>query len=698
MPIQANFNKLVYLKKFNNYFNRKIYGGNLNDYYYGESGASQTITVKFKISDLTEYNPHGVSILKTVLDILPFGILIDNVSVSFENLGAVDFSFISLAKQNPDKKSVVLLFDDNSDSESDFSDDFRIVFTYTFINREYYLVEDINFNPNDGVVSQLVGNNVPFDPDYLLVLDSETEEIVSRWFVIKRERVRDGQYQYALKRDVIFDNLQNLLNSPIYVHKGMLEENDPFVVNNEGMVVNQIKTNETRLVDKSEISWLVLYLAKNTPDTTAQGETVLVNAKISGTKIHTDDASYDIAVIPYYYNYKTFKDIEVIKPDGTTFTSSSYYVLCVLEKLIQQLDANCYDVQLLPYCPLASTLITNSGQIDLRQLANSVENRGFNYMDLGGTACGVVIYVDTASFQCDLHAEGNVQIKTNLTKKESSNLQLFRFVSPNYQGTFDFNIGKNNNVIENIKAYCTYKPYTPYLRIAPQFYAFYGNEFNDCRGLICGGDFSMPKNSDAWETYQLENKNYQNIFNREIQNLEFNQNLEMRNQIISAVVGHFTATATGAVSGAVVGGWVGAIIGGAVAGTTSLVSGIVDSITLSRRQREEKALQIDKFNYQLGNIQALPYTLTKIGAFDYSSKIFPFIEEYNCTSIELEAFRQKIKYESMTVLRIDTLFNYYNKFEDLCYFKGELIRNEQIASDNYIYEAIYAEFLKGVYI
>ena len=178
----------------------------------------------------------------------------------------------------------------------------------------------------------------------------------------------------------------------------------------------------------------------------------------------------------------------------------------------------------------------------------------------------------------------------------------------------------------------------------------------------------------------------------------------MRNQIISAVVGHFTATAAGAGAGAVTGAaagpygaLAGAIIGAAVAGTTSLVGGIVDTITLYQQQREQKSLMIDKYNYELGNIQALPYTLTQIGAMNAISKVFPFVEEYNCTTKELEAFRNKIKYESMTVLRIDTIYNYYNRFDELCYFKGELIRCDELAEETYFFDAVYAELMKGVF-
>ena len=59
---------------------------------------------------------------------------------------------------------------------------------------------------------------------------------------------------------------------------------------------------------------------------------------------------------------------------------------------------------------------------------------------------------------------------------------------------------------------CTYKPFNPLIRIQPSFKGLYGSSFMDGRGLICGGDFSLPIIKSAWVTYQQNNKNFANIF------------------------------------------------------------------------------------------------------------------------------------------------------------------------------------------
>ena len=172
----------------------------------------------------------------------------------------------------------------------------------------------------------------------------------------------------------------------------------------------------------------------------------------------------------------------------------------------------------------------------------------------------------------------------------------------------------------------------------------------------------------------------------------------VRNQLVSGAVGIFSDTAKGAGAGAMVGGGWGALAGGVIGAGASAIGYGIDVDTMARTHRENKQLAIDKFNYQLGNVKALPYTLTKVGSFDAISKIFPFVEYYSCSDEELEAFENKIKYESMTVMRIGTLSEFMNFDSDLHYFKGSLIRNDEIADDSHVLNAIYEELLKGVYI
>ena len=163
--------------------------------------------------------------------------------------------------------------------------------------------------------------------------------------------------------------------------------------------------------------------------------------------------------------------------------------------------------------------------------------------------------------------------------------------------------------------------------------------------------------------------------------------------------GHPEAVGAGG-SGAAAGGKLGGVWGavaGAVVGTGVSTAGYaLDLDMIGKRQKEARDFAIDKYNFNLGNIKALPYTLTKVSAFDLDSKIWPFMEYYCCTDEEINALVDKISFESMTVMRIGTLSDYFKG--NMEYLKCQLIRNDAIKDDNHLLETIYTELEKGVYI
>ena len=303
----------------------------------------------------------------------------------------------------------------------------------------------------------------------------------------------------------------------------------------------------------------------------------------------------------------------------------------------------------------------------------------------------IIIYPKNNSF--------SVALDYKLTLKESmkidSQTDLYRLVSPNYQGSFDFNVAKNGGSVKGFIADCTYKPYTSYIKVSPNFSWLYGSNYGDCRGLICGGDFSIGFLQDAWENYQLNNKNYQNIFNREIQNLDVNQGIQRTQQYLSGGLNIARDTIAGGVGGGLAtGSPFGAIAGAVAGGVGSGVGYAADMNLMERGLQEQRQFSIDKFRMQLGNIQALPYTLTKVGAFNINSKVWPFLEYYTCSEQEKEALKMKIQYEGMTVGVVDILGNYMSGG----YVQADLIRNESVIDDSHLLDDIYIELTKGVYM
>ena len=782
---------------------------------------------------------------------------------------------------------------------------------YQSASNNSYIPEDaegnmlpFDFNPNDNITTEIIANSVPFVPDYFLLLDDE-QNIVSRWFVLEQKRNRQGQWLYELRRDVIADYKNELANSPAFIEKGMLNENDPFIFNPEGMSFNQIKKSEFLLKDLSGCAWIVGYIAKNaaasdvsiTVPTNAEGyinlsviaadlgiseadlgallnfdgqntnvtkftskvefrygsrmtefptglfrercymdgdlnylseqtndvfswSHVLVEGPSSALDIFDGDIGPAIEaekanILPnmsaitgrtylstsqltklrnyinkiIYYNgnyyrltlnitgegadavigpsaYTTWPSIATAVVNAASLivgltlksggeisirtTSQNVYIqmakvsissyttkvsssrrtvlnenfdmfvipfgplgingvgglafdndqnaaLAVASQISVTLDAQLYDLQLLPYYP-DDVPIVAEGTMDLDSKTVDVDYNAI--YDSNSNPVSVIIWCKKNSFSRNLdywmRSEMRYSYNSAYAKKLCSECEKFRLVSPNYQGSFDFNLAKNEMEVNYLIAECTYKPFTPYIKVAPEFRGLYGVNYNDCRGLICGGDFSLPRFTSAWQNYQLNNKNYQNIFNREIQNLDFEQAQEWRYKQITGVAGIVGAGGSGAAVGAKLGGVWGAVAG-AVAGTGVSAAGYgLDLDMMGKRHKEARDFAIDKYNYNLGNIKALPYTLTKVSAFDINSKIWPFMEYYCCTEEEISALVDKITFESMTVMRIETIGNYFK--DNLTYLKCQLIRNSEIKENNRVLETIYTELEKGVYI
>lgn len=363
-----------------------------------------------------------------------------------------------------------------------------------------------------------------------------------------------------------------------------------------------------------------------------------------------------------------------------------------------------YDIQLLPYCPIRNILNPmglTGPTFTLEGLVSGTDYETIESNNEGEGTIGYIFYCEEDSFETII----SKKLMVDTDEKYDSNCKLMRLCSPNYQGSFDFNVAKNGGV-SGFVIDCTYKPYTPFIRVAPQFGWLYGAEYRDQRGLLCGGNFSLSQITSAWRNYELNNKNYQNIFNREIQSLDLHQRIQMNEATTSAVVGTMQGGVSGAQTGLMTtGSPYGAIAGAAVGASVSAVGGAIDVSNLALLQKDQKQLAIDKFNYQLGNIKALPNTLTKVDAFDISSKVWPFLEEYGPTEEEKTLFQERMRLQSYTIMRIEKLQNQMTEgaptdISQLHYVKGQLIRtdNALLKVDAHQWDEIYAELYKGVYI
>ena len=310
----------------------------------------------------------------------------------------------------------------------------------------------------------------------------------------------------------------------------------------------------------------------------------------------------------------------------------------------------------------------------------------------GDDPVGAIMFMTRSNFSFNL----NYSLSLTDDMKIESQCNFYRLCSPNYSGLFDFNLAKNGGYSSFMEVDCTYKPVSPFIRVTPEFSFLYGTNYKDGRGLICGGDFSLPIISEAWIRYEQNNKNYALIFARDIQNLDVAQRQERFKEPFELGAGIVGAGAAGAVAGSKAGPY-GAIAGAVIGVGAGAVGGALDAQLAQERRAEAKDYMIDKYNMNLANIKAIPNSLTKNSAFTITNKIFPFLEFYTCTDVEKEALQNKIKYNGMTVGRIGYMTDYMS-IGEFHYFKGQIIRGVGIEEDSHFLSTLYEEIAKGVYI
>lgn len=721
-----------------------------------------------------------------------------------------------------------------------------------YLVEPYYdgqVIENIvNFNPNDNVNTfQTINTN--YSGDYAIL--AESDQIISRWFIIEGNRLANGQWKLQLRRDLVADNYNEVINAPCFIEKATLNNTDPLIFNNENMSFNQIKTSETLLKDSLACPWIVGYATSDLKMSEAGTITVkapayygivsdfeslwntskgpdnnvrfsdstkfqyridgtyspvaeasfqytylfsksLMNETQNGeqsvlqelrTKVNTFDSTsltyfnvtanknqilnysgkilkgandtyykvnitsktkrlkqtpagslktlfenttnniswfngqpfrtYQVEVDGTIYSYSleqvygeginyqigthaTLSDAPYsmfaipfgavkIKCGNTTITLSEQQAKdiasTVSSDLIRRFGGNSpslYDIQILPYNPFQdyvqadnSLLFTDSSNYtELKDNKNTSTIKGF------------ILWANNSRFQFTIP----YLINSNDPKIENE-CDLYRLVSPNFNGQFEFSAAKNGGV-DNFTVDCEYKPFQPYIHINPNFGWLYGDNFGDARGLICSGEFSLSQISDAWETYKRNNANYENIFNRQIENMQFNNRLSN----IQSLIGGGASALRAGVSAGMIGG----PIAGATAGALSLIGAGADYGINRALQSEALDYTKDMYGYNIGNIKALPNSLTKVSALNPNNKIFPILEYYTCTDTEKQALKDKLKYNGMTVMKIGKIVDYIKP--EPSYIKGKIIRMENLHEDtNYVNE-LANEINKGVFI
>lgn len=406
------------------------------------------------------------------------------------------------------------------------------------------------------------------------------------------------------------------------------------------------------------------------------------------------DAPYCMFCMPY-------GEITVVG-DDFGFDTNAENALSAAAGIATSLGSKLYDIQLLPYCPIPALRNSSTPQgINFKREPFKSWVKDEHYVPIPN-AKQIVFFCETSQDSFTIPVSFHMEQFTALDFKAHSLTDMVRLCSPNYNGVFEFNPYKNRG-FSYVKVDYTYKPYQPYIHLAPNFGGLYEKDYDDARGLICGGDFSLPIMTDHWEQYQITNKTYQEQFNRQIENMEIHHKYARQQEMWNIATGTVASGVSGASAGHLAfNGPIGAGIVSGIGAAASLAGGLADLRINDALRTEALDYTKDQFGFQLDNIKALPNSLTRITSFNNNNKIFPFFEVYQCSDEELAAVYNKLTYNGFTIGRIDTLENLIlNKPPYMGvpgYFKGQIIRLEDIGDDFHITNAIANELYKGVFI
>lgn len=428
------------------------------------------------------------------------------------------------------------------------------------------------------------------------------------------------------------------------------------------------------------------------------------------------DAPYRMFCMPYPININvTFE-----RGQHPTFVSTDIN-LAVVQNIIENTITGSsdgtdtlYDIQILPYCPFEFenytyiTPVTPTGEPDgsfneitiPSSFVDGVDYTNITHTDSGGhtSTVGKIFFPKESTFRFTINETfingvgHNHQLSAEFPitdLKIQNETEFVRLCSPNYASAYDFSPAKNNG-LNAINVMCTYKPYNPYILLTPEYSGLYGRTFSDARGLILEGDFSLPIINSHWTQYELNNKTYQQSFNREIQNMDVEFNIQRQEQLFNAIGGTVKGGAAGAAAGAMVGGGYGAIAGAVIGTATSAIGGALDYVNMMKRQNEAINYRFDMYNYALQNIKALPTTLTKTSSINANNKYVPFIEGYYATEREVAILRDFIKYNGMTA-------GYTGQINMSGYVQGNIIRYTGSLGE-YELSELNKELMKGVYL
>lgn len=362
---------------------------------------------------------------------------------------------------------------------------------------------------------------------------------------------------------------------------------------------------------------------------------------------------------------------------GTTdFVSDHEVNMNIAQAICQASGTSAYDIQIVPFNPIQGSILADGTINWLNYDVHQITNAG------GDEIKGHYVMCSSADIKLLLD-KNELKIKPTDYKKDY-NLKQYRLCSPNQETAFDFSPSMNDG-IDTWEITANYRPYASYIKVQPTWNWLYGENYynnkTDFRGLVYNSTLCVTQLNDAWSNYVSNNKNFQQLFDNQINTLTKQNEIQISAMEETLGLRSFTGMPISSVL---------RVIGGM---KDIEMNKELNNLALSKMQSD--------FGYQMDNIKSMPHTIKKLTNINGDTRNFPYIEVYGCSGAEEESFNLKMQYTGYTIMTTGYIENYLKPsgetFIQADLIRLDLTRSEETA-DNHMAVEIANELGKGVYI
>lgn len=464
------------------------------------------------------------------------------------------------------------------------------------------------------------------------------------------------------------------------------------MLKNEGYLADFGKTSEANM----DTNWAFAEIETRSVTlslTEVPYATGIDHIPIPTSRNKTDSSAYDIIAFPAH---EVYLGITSDKTNRVKANALAGYFASLPQNVV-------YDIQLLPFSPINDkymvTMQNGIGRVRTDLMTPSVD---LNQNTETSTGYLDVFYIREAQcyhrLRCELREGASPYFITRKKGgyKRVALCDMWRLNSPNMASTFEFNAAEMDGW-GSFYAEMEFKPATPYVQVYMDFNRLYGTRFQDMRGLICSGEFSLSRTSSEWNEYVLRNKNYQLQFNREIDNLSLTQSVERKQQIANAVIGGLSSTVQAGVSaGMATGNPIVGVAAGAVMAGANVAGAALDVKWSEQLRQEAQNFKKDMFNLSMENIRAVPATLTNVSPRNPRNNGFVTLEYYTCSEEEVDTLLDYIRWYGMSVEAVGHVQDWI-EYGVETFVTASILRYDGREDSHYV-NALNEELERGFYI